>query len=208
MKSASVCCRVYLIRHGEVANAQEPCFNGHYDVELSPLGMEQIRKVAGALKDKPIRSVYSSDLRRTYAGAQIVAEPHGREPVAFPELREICMGKWEGLTVREINLRYPGEMERRLKDVETFHVEDGESFGQLRDRVIPKFREIVDNHPDESIAIMAHGGVNRVILSHVLGLPARYIFRIKQDYAAVNVIQLWENETVVELMNGSFHSVP
>lgn len=202
MKSESAC-RVYLIRHGEVANAQEPRFNGHFDVELSPRGVEQIRQVASTLKDHPLSSVYSSNLRRTYAGACIVAEPHGLKPIAFPELREIGMGNWEGKTVKEIEQKYPGELEQRLKNVETFRAEGGESFGQLRDRVIAKLLEIVSAHRGETIAIMAHGGVNRVILSHALGIPPRHFFSIMQDYAAINIIQFYENSAVVELMNGT-----
>ncbi len=207
MKTASPC-RVYLIRHGEVLNAREPCFNGHYDIALSPLGIEQVQKVSAALEGKPISRVYSSDLQRAYESARIVGRPHGCEPVALPELREICMGRWEGLTVREVDRQYPGELELRLKDVETFCAEGGETFAQLCGRVIPKFQEIVGNHPGGNVAVVAHGGVNRVILSHVLGLPARHIFRIQQDYAAVNVIQYRDGDFVVELMNGSPDPLP
>ncbi|MBI5427928.1 MAG: histidine phosphatase family protein [Nitrospinae bacterium] len=201
-------CRVYLIRHGEVLNAREPCFNGHYDIALSPRGIDQVQKVAEALEGKPVSKVYSSDLQRAYESARIVGKPRGQEPVAFPELREICMGLWEGLTAREVDRRYPGELERRLKDVETFCAEGGETFAQLQDRVIPKFQEIVGNHPGDSVVVVAHGGVNRVILSRVLGLPARHIFRIRQDYATVNIIQYRDGDSVVELMNGSPNSLP
>lgn len=195
-------CRVYLIRHGEVTNSAQQCLNGHFDVELSQQGLEQIRQVAAALEDKHIRAVYSSDLRRSYVGACIVAEPHGFKPIALPELKEISMGVWEGKTVKEINTQYPGELEKRLKNVETFYAEGGESFGQLRDRVIPKIMEIIKTHMGESIAIIAHGGVNRIILSHALGIPPRNIFGIMQDFAAINIIQFYEDNAVVELING------
>ncbi|OGW15309.1 MAG: hypothetical protein A3K09_08360 [Nitrospinae bacterium RIFCSPLOWO2_12_FULL_47_7] len=168
--------------------------------------MEQIRQVATILKDKPQNSVYSSDLRRAYIGACIVAEPHGYTPARVSELREICMGNWEGKTVKEIEQIYPGEMERRYNNIETFRAEGGESFGQLHERVIPKLLEIVNSHRGESIVIMAHGGVNRVILSHVLGIPPQHFFSITQDYAAINIIQFYENTAVVELMNGT--SIP
>jgi alpha-ribazole phosphatase/probable phosphoglycerate mutase len=196
-------CRVYLIRHGEVANASEFRFNGHFDVELSPHGVEQISKVAAQLKDKPINAVYSSNLRRTHVGACIIAEPHGCAPITHPELREICMGKWEGLTAGEIESQFPGELEQRLKNVETFYTDQGESFEQLRGRVMPKLREIVNANMGKTIVIMAHGGVNRVILAQTLGIPAQNIFGMKQDYAAVNIIQFYQNTAIVELLNGS-----
>jgi len=201
-------CRVYLIRHGETANSEQICFNGHFDVGLSSGGIEQFRLISASLKNHPIHSVYSSDLKRTRICAEIIAEPHGLKPITHRELRELCFGEWEGLTVREVNEKYPNELENRLKDVETFSVKGGESFHQLKTRVIPKFEEIVAKHPHDAIAIVAHGGVNRVILGHLLGISMNNIFRIQQEYGAINVIQFYEDSVVVELIGGDHHHIP
>ncbi len=202
-------CRVYLIRHGETANAGQICFNGHFDVGLSPAGIEQFSLIAAALKNHPIHSVYSSDLKRTRICAEIVAEPHSLKPTTHPELRELCFGEWEGMSVQEINQKYPNELESRLKNIETFSVEGGESFHQLKDRVIPKFEEIVANHSNDSIVILVHGGVNRVILGHLLGIPISNIFRIQQEYGAINVIQFYaDNNSVAELIGGNHRHIP
>jgi alpha-ribazole phosphatase/probable phosphoglycerate mutase len=202
-------CRVYLIRHGETANAGQICFNGHFDVGLSEGGVEQFRLIAASLAKHPIHSVYSSDLKRTRVCAEIVAEPHGLKPNAHPELRELCFGEWEGLSVAEVNRKYPNELENRLKNIETFSVKGGESFHQLKDRVIPKFEEIVANHANDTIVILVHGGVNRVILGHLLGIPINNIFRIQQEYGAINVIQFYEdNNAVAELIGGNHHHIP
>ncbi len=101
-------CRVYLFRHGETANAHQICMNGHFDVALSDTGLEQSSQLAQALKDQPIRAVYSSDLQRTYQGARLIAGHHGLEPVAFPELRELFFGKWEGKSLAELSEQFPG----------------------------------------------------------------------------------------------------
>ncbi len=202
-------CRVYLIRHGETANAGQICFNGHFDVDLSPGGREQFRLISAALKNHPIHSVYSSDLKRTRFSAEIVAEPHGLKPIPHPELRELCFGEWEGLSVEEVNRKYPNELANRLKNIETFSVKGGESFHQLQDRVIPKFEEIVASHPHDSIVILVHGGVNRVILGHLLGIPMSNIFRIQQEYGAINVIQFYDdNNAVAELIGGNHRHIP
>lgn len=81
-------CRIYLIRHGETANADQHALNGHFDVELSQKGEAQIRAVAEALKDSPIQAVYSSDLKRTRASAEIICQFHKLKPVQYPELRD------------------------------------------------------------------------------------------------------------------------
>ncbi len=201
-------CRVYLIRHGETANAGQICFNGHFDVGLSEGGQEQFRLISQSLESHPIHSVYSSDLIRTRTCAEIVAEPHGLKPIAHPELRELCFGEWEGLSVQEVNRKYPNELENRLKNIDTFSVKGGESFHQLKDRVIPKFEEIVADHPQDTIVMLVHGGVNRVILGHLLGIPINNIFRIQQEYGAVNVLQFYEDNAVAELIGGTHHHIP
>ncbi|MEE9258129.1 MAG: alpha-ribazole phosphatase [Nitrospinaceae bacterium] len=200
-------CRIYLVRHGETANAAEVCFNGHFDVDLSAKGREQMGEVAEALKKVPMRAVYSSDLRRTRDSALLVAGPHNLEPVSYPELRELSFGEWEGLSVREVNEKHPGQLAARLKDIETFRVEGGESFYQLQERVLPRFRQIVARHPADCIAIMSHGGVNRVILGDVLGIPIKNIFRVEQDYATVNIIQFYGDDPVVELAGGTHRHI-
>jgi len=64
--------------------------------------------------------------------------------------------------------------------------------------------EVVESglSPALNIAITAHGGVNRIILCHVMGIPLENIFRIEQDFAAVNIIEFWEKYPVVKLLNG------
>ncbi len=195
--------RIYLFRHGETANAHEVCLNGHYDVDLSERGLEQSRLIAESLKKHPIRAVYSSDLQRTAKGAALIAEAHGLQPVAFPELRELSFGHWEGMSLKDLESKHPGEMDKRIKQTEIFRADGGETFSELQARVLPRFSEIVDRHPGETIALLCHGGVNRVILSHVMGFPISKIFSIAQEYAAVNIIQYYRDQVVVELMNGT-----
>jgi alpha-ribazole phosphatase/probable phosphoglycerate mutase len=201
-------CRVYLFRHGETANSKEVCFNGHFDIGLSANGEDQFRKWAQVLKDEPFKAIYSSDLERTVVSARLLGETHELEPVVtYPELRELCFGDWEGLSITEVENRYPNQLAERMKDTEAFQVNGGETFGQLQQRVIPKFEEIVARHPNEQIALVCHGGVNRVILSHLLEIPIKRIFRVKQDYAALNIIQYYEDEPVVELLGGAADNI-
>jgi alpha-ribazole phosphatase len=200
-------CRIYLFRHGETANSKEVCFNGHFDVSLSSKGESQFSEWAQCLQAEPFKAIYSSDLERTRNSARILGEPHQLEPVTFPELRELCFGNWEGLSVTEVEKRYHDQLKERMKDIEAFHVQGGETFAQLQERVIPKFEEIVRRHPNEQIAIVCHGGVNRVILSHLLEIPMKRIFRLKQDYAALNIIQYYGDEPVVELLGGAASNV-
>ncbi len=199
--------RIYLFRHGETANAGQVCFNGHFDVDLSERGKEQFHLISQSLKGHPLNFVYSSDLKRTALCAEIIAKPHGLKPIAYPELRELSFGEWEGLSVKEVNEKYPDQLDERLKDIEGFKVKGGETFHQLQDRVIPKFEEIVSRHSEGALAIVAHGGVNRIILAHLLGIPMQNIFRIQQEYGACNILQFYDDSAVAELIGGSHHHI-
>ena len=201
-------CRIYLIRHGETANAGEVCFNGHFDADLSDKGVKQSLLLAKALKDCPIQAVYSSDLKRTQIGAKFIANRHNLKHVPCKELRELAFGDWEGLSISEVNRRYPDKLKERLENIELFRIEGGESFFQLKDRVIPKFGHILAEHPSDSIVILCHGGVIRTILAYILGISIKNLFRINQPYASVNIIQYYEGgDPVVDLMGGSHSNI-
>jgi alpha-ribazole phosphatase/probable phosphoglycerate mutase len=195
-------CRIYLIRHGETANAKDHALNGHFDIELSQKGRDQIQAIAKVLKNSPIKAVYSSDLKRTRDSAEIISQHHGLNPVCYPELRELSFGKWEGLSLKDLNDKYPGEVEKRFANPATFQAEGGETLMQLIERALPKYEQIIANHWGEEIVIMSHGGVNRVILGHLLGIPLNNVFRITQENAGLNIIQYYNSQPVIELING------
>jgi alpha-ribazole phosphatase len=200
--------RIYLIRHGETANAEEVCFNGHFDVDLSEEGKKQSILISKALKNLPVKAVYSSDLKRTQIGAKFVADELNLSHTPCKELRELAFGGWEGLSISEVNRRYPDKLKERLENIELFQVEGGESFFQLKDRVIPKFKSILANHPFDSIVILCHGGVIRTILAYILEISVKNLFRINQPYASVNIIQYYvKGDPVVDLMGGNYSNI-
>jgi alpha-ribazole phosphatase len=196
--------RIYLIRHGETANAGEVCFNGHFDIDLSDEGKKQSILIAKSLKKLPIKAIYSSDLKRTQIGAKFIADELNLSHIPCQELRELAFGDWEGLSISEVNLKYPDKLKERLQNIELFQVEGGETIFQLKNRVIPKFKSILANHPSDSIVILCHGGVIRIILAYILEISVKNLFRINQPYASVNIIQYYEGgDPVVDLMGGS-----
>ena len=98
---------IYLLRHGEVVGAETRRFIGHLDVPLSPVGERQCEAQAARLRGVELAAVFSSDLARSRRSAQIIGAPHGLAPTAVPALREMAMGRWDGLTAAEIRAREP-----------------------------------------------------------------------------------------------------
>ena len=195
--------RVYLMRHGEVDGGSEKRYNGHIDVGITPKGVEQMHRLAGLLAEKPVKAVYSSDLIRSVKGAEIVSRRLGLVHAPVRALRERSVGKWEGLTAEEIRERYPEEFTAWRADLLNYRPPDGECLLDVRDRILPEYCRLVANHPGEEIAMLLHGGVNRVILAEALGLPPLNLFRIDQAFGALNIIDHFDDGmAVVKLLNG------
>ncbi len=196
--------RVYLMRHGEVANGGEKRYNGHIDVDITAQGVEQMYRLAGLLDGKPVSAVYSSDLIRSVKGAKIISERLGLSSTALRSLRERSVGAWEGLTAEEIRQRFPEDFAAWRADLLNFRPPGGgECLLDVRERIVPEYRRIVSMHPGQEIALLLHGGVNRVILAEALGLPPLNLFRIEQSFGALNIIDHYEDGmAVVKLVNG------
>ena len=152
-----------------------------------------------------LQAVYTSDLSRAVRSAGIIAEPYGLKPVKTPALRERSFGIWEGMTFNEIKEKYPEEFEAWAGNPLRYGPIEGESTLRVRDRILPSLAGILERHKGENIAIVAHGGVNRIILCHFLGIPLENIFRVEQDYASVNIIEIWDKYPVVKMLNRTAH---
>jgi broad specificity phosphatase PhoE len=195
--------RVYLMRHGEVANGGEKRYNGHIDVDITMKGVEQMHRLAGLLEGKEIAAVYSSDLIRSVRGAEIISKRVGISYTSLPELRERSVGAWEGLTGEEIKERFPEQYTAWRKDLLNYRPPGGECLVDVSVRILPVFKRLVASHREQEIAMLLHGGVNRVILAEALGMEPLNLFRIEQAFGALNIIDIYDDGTaVVKLLNG------
>lgn len=179
---------VYLIRHGEITQSSPRRFVGQSDLLLTDRGREQMRQVAGYLVGRGVRRILCSPLSRCVESAGILGSALGLRPEVVPDLREIGLGVWEGLTVDEVRERFPGAYEARGRDLSGFRPAGGESFADLQRRAWAAFEAI--SGFDSTQAIVAHGGVNRVLLCRALGMPLDNLFRLGQDYACVNTLRV------------------
>jgi alpha-ribazole phosphatase len=201
-KGTPAATRLYLVRHGRVADGHTDRYHGNNDIGLSPVGERQLTALARYLKSVPFAAVYATPLKRTQDGAARLCQGRNIEPRVISEFREIHFGVWEGLTFSEIAERYPEELAARILDLENFRIPEGESLLQVRDRVMPRLKTLIGEHPGQSLALVAHAGVNRVILCDALSLPLENIFHLDQNYGGLNIIDYFPDFTLVRLLNG------
>ncbi len=195
--------RIHLIRHGQVEGFDQPRYNGQADVALTDIGVEQYHILRERLADSPISACYASDLGRCVAGAGIICQKFGIDPVFRPELRELNIGIWEGMTWHEIKERWPTEWRARLNDLVNFRVPQGENLLDVEARVMPVITEILGRHAGREVLVVGHGGVNRIVLLNAIGAPLAGMFNIEQNYGCYNIIDYYaDGRATVKLLNG------
>ena len=181
--------RVFTVRHGATVLSAEDRFAGATDVALSDEGREQTRRLADRLSHEKIMAIYASPLGRTVETASILAAPHKLEVQARDGFREINHGRWEQMTRREVEEKFPEEAAEWEKDPYTFAPLGGESGLAVTARALPALIELVRKHAGQNILVVSHKATIRLLLSSLLGFdPRRYRDNLDQKPAALNVV--------------------
>lgn len=168
---------ILLARHGETDWNRERRWQGHTDRPLTPRGREQARALAERLDRVRLEAVYASDLARARDTAAAVAERQGLELQTMPELREVDVGSWAGLTKSEAESRFP-EAFRRWQQGNTGWT-DGETYDEMSERVLAAIRRIAARHPATPVLVVSHGGAIRAIHAAALGLEVQAYRRLR-----------------------------
>lgn len=185
---------IYLMRHGEISMPGDNLMIGQLDLPLSERGLHQARMRHDELLSVEFERIYSSDLQRTRQTVEIVALERKQPVETVTELREIHLGEWDGVSRNELKTNFPDEWSKRGADLEGYRPPHGESFADLQARVLPAFLHMVGQTQSNTL-IVAHAGVNRVILCHVLGMPLANLFRLDQGFACLNLIH-WNGSSL------------
>ena len=196
---------IFLLRHGETVNTLDgPLrYNGHFDVDITPKALAQMAQRGHELSRFKVSTVYASDLTRCRLGGEIIAEKIGCPLILKKNLREMKMGDWEGLTLAEVEERFPEQVTKKFADFLNYRIPGSETVKEVEARIYPEFDDLVSQHRNETIVIIAHGGVNLLLLTRALGLPSRDIFTLNQDFGCINQLQIGDDFSKVIMMNSS-----
>ncbi|HLH73095.1 MAG TPA: histidine phosphatase family protein [Chloroflexota bacterium] len=166
-----------LIRHGQSVDNVAGRLSGWLDSDLTPLGERQARYMAEHVVERfHPTALYASPLIRTAKTAEYLAQ-RAELPVSYREdLRELFFGHFEGLTLAEIQQRFPVEWARSQdEDDMDFGWPGGEERRAFFDRVLSAFDDLIRRHSDENVAVVSHGGVLSSYIAHLIDRrPSRW----------------------------------
>ena len=191
---------IYLLRHGEIKGASTKRFIGQTDVGLSEAGLEHAALWQNYFFRLKIDHVFASPLSRCIDMAAIVSGFEKHAITLMDGLKEINLGKWDGKPLAEIRDKFPEEWEKRGKNFTGYRPPLGESFLDLSQRVVPVFHQIATENPG-NILVVAHAGVNRMILCDLLNKKIDALFSIPQDYGCLNIIDNGQKPPQVQEIN-------
>jgi alpha-ribazole phosphatase len=182
--------RLMLIRHGETDWNATLRYQGHANIPLNEQGRAQARKAGARLAHYGAAAIYTSDILRAAETAEIVGAATGLTPEPMPNLREIDVGQWEGLTPEELYRRFPEHMAAFDRDPARTVRLGGESYAQLQERALIALNDIHAAYPsDELVLAVSHGGTIRALLCHIIGLDLAHFGRLWLDNGSLTELR-------------------
>lgn len=170
--------KLHLIRHGETTSNAEGRLQGHLNEPLSDRGALEAELLAERLAGMRIDALYASPLKRARSTAETVSARLSLEVQEREFLMERDLGELSGLTGDEIGEKYPGWRERRYLTNAGDVVPGYERDEVFNERVIPNMLALIEDHPQQEIAVITHGGVIAAFGRHVMGVTVRGSFQL------------------------------
>ena len=181
-----------LIRHGENEYVKTGKMAGQLpNVHLNERGRKQAAELAEALKQVPLKAIYSSSLERAVETAEPIAEGRKLEIQLRPQLMDNDIGKWQGRTLKQLSRLKKWKIVQQAPSRFTFP--EGESFLETQTRIASTLDEIAASHkPKDIVAVVFHADPIKLAVAHYLGMPLDYFQRLGCDTASVTVLYVSE----------------
>lgn len=199
--------RIIVVRHGQTAwnEGEGERFRGRAEVELDDKGIRQTRATAARLAQWEVAAIYSSPLKRALSTANILAEPLRLQVQPMEGLIDIDYGRWQGLSLKEAAEDDSKLYELWLKSPHLVTFPQGESLEQVQKRVVSAVESLVPQHPGQSIVLVSHKVVCKVLFCSLLGLDTSHFWQLQQDPCAINLVEADENTVAIASLNDNCH---
>lgn len=183
--------RLVLVRHGQTHTPQEPWFRGQVDVPLDAVGLAQAEATARrVMAEWPPQAVYSSPLARAQQTAELIAQPLGLDVHIRAGLTDINYGAWQGLQAREVRARWFKALTVWSTRPHHAVIPGGETLAAVRKRALQVVQEIATAHPDETVVVVSHSVVNRLIVLRALGWTYERFWELQQRNCGLCLVEI------------------
>ncbi len=199
MRSSRV--EIILVRHGETAYNASETFRGRADVPLNENGLKQAALLGEYLKREKIDAVYAGPLRRAVKTAEAIAAPHQLPVAIVDNLNDLDCGRWEGLSLAEVQERYPEAYQDWLDTPEQVKLPGGEGLAEVRGRALPFVQDAVTRVGEGVIVMVSHRAVLKVIVSALLTLDNAAFWSFKLDTGSLSRFKFDGNRAVLTRLN-------
>jgi len=184
--------RLIIVRHGQTEWNRVERFRGRADLPLNETGLRQAEAAARRIAARwPVHAVYASPLQRTMSTAEPIAAAQGLPVLPREALIDIEYGEWQGLSPDEVSSRYPALYTLWRTQPQCVQIPGGESLEGVRGRAVHCMEELAARHDGQSIVLVSHLVVCRLLVLAALGLDSSHFWRIQQENATLNAFA-WE----------------
>ena len=199
--------RIIVVRHGQTAwnEGEGERFRGRADIELDEKGIRQAEATAKRIAREGVNAIYSSPLKRTMSTAKALSEPPGLPVQPIEGLIDIDFGKWQGLSLKEAADDDPKLYDLWLQSPHLVTFPGGENLGQVQQRVVSALETLIPGHREQTIVLVSHKVVCKVLLCHLIGLGTSGYWKVEQDTCAVNIAEAEDDIIKVALLNDTCH---
>jgi broad specificity phosphatase PhoE len=183
--------KILLARHGETAWNAEGRYQGQEDIPLSEVGEAQARSLGERLRHVHIDRAVASPLKRALRTAELaLGEDRLAKLTTDAGLMEIAHGTWEGLLAAEIRERDPDRLHAWRHAPHEVLMPEGESLQHVFDRAWPALARAAEGLGEhDTLLVVAHDAVNRVLLCNVLGIPLAKLWTFRQAPTTLNLLE-------------------
>jgi phosphoserine phosphatase len=198
--------KIILVRHGHVEGISPERFRGRADLQLTAEGRHQAEATARRIHASwTPAAIYTSPLSRCRTTGAAIAKPFGLSPQSVERLIDIDYGEWQGLTPQQVEGRWPEQLDTWYRAPHLSAIPAGETLQEVLTRTSSVLREVLGRHPTDTVVVVGHDSVNRVMLLHALDLSLSRYWQIAQAPCAINEIDASVRDFRVLSVNETYH---
>jgi broad specificity phosphatase PhoE len=205
-KALKVMTVILLARHGHVDGIKPQRFRGRADLALTVRGHEQARLAAQRIASRWLpNSIYTSPLQRCVATAAAISAACDVPFENLGGLNDLDYGAWQFLTLAQAQTEDPELFATWFASPQRVRFPNGESLQDVATRTADVLRYVLSRHQGDTVVLVGHDSVNRVLLTQLLEMPLSSYWRFVQDPCCINEVEVTNGVVQLRRMNDTSH---